>query len=242
MQASAIGLVDRIFKRENLPLRLRPYSILCCGDKCGLVECIRDARSIDHIKKATPNDSLRGVFERLYMGKSSGLFGRAVDNFVRSLAAYSIITYMLQVKDRHNSNIMMDTRGHIIHIDFGFILGNSPGKFAGMWKHETAPFKLTQDYMEIMGGPNSEKWKRFRHLFLCGFKAVQRHLEEIETLVFAMVSPNNRKGLLQMELLRKRFLDLQTDEEILSLIDRSVNSWTTHQYDLFQYMQNGIAV
>lgn len=36
-------------------------------------------------------------FERMYMGKTSGLYGRAVDNFVRSLAGYAIVTYMLQV-------------------------------------------------------------------------------------------------------------------------------------------------
>lgn len=40
-------------------------------------------------------------FERMYMGKTSGLYGRAVDNFVRSLAGYAIVTYMLQVRTVH---------------------------------------------------------------------------------------------------------------------------------------------
>lgn len=31
---------------------------------------------------------------------------------------------------------------------------------AGWWNHESAPFKFTQDYMEIMGGPGSDKWER----------------------------------------------------------------------------------
>lgn len=48
-----IRLVDSIFKREGLSLRLRPYSILCCGEMKGLVECVTDAKSIDHIKKFT---------------------------------------------------------------------------------------------------------------------------------------------------------------------------------------------
>ena len=35
---------------------------------------------------------------------------------------------------------MIDSEGHIIHIDFGFILGISPGSI----NFENAPFKLTQ--------------------------------------------------------------------------------------------------
>ena len=37
------------------------------------------------------------------------------------------IFYLDQGKDHHNENLLMDKEGHIIHIDFGFILSNSPG-------------------------------------------------------------------------------------------------------------------
>ena len=55
------------------------------------------------------------------------------------------------LQDRHNGNILMDDAGHIIHIDFGFMLSNSPGGV----NFEAAPFKLTRELLEIMDS-NSE--------------------------------------------------------------------------------------
>ena len=32
------------------------------------------------------------------------------------MAGYSVVCYILQVKDRHNGNIMIDGEGHIVHV------------------------------------------------------------------------------------------------------------------------------
>ena len=44
---------------------------------------------------------------------------------------------------------MIDIEGHVCHIDFGFLLSNAPGKGVRM---ETAPFKLTQEFVDVLGG------------------------------------------------------------------------------------------
>jgi len=115
---------------------------LATGPNCGLIDYINDAMSLDEIHKKTDNKSLYDFYVTSYgkgKKKSRG-FRSAQKAFCYSLAAYSLVCYILQVKDRHNQNIMIDNEGHIIHIDYGFLLSNAPGK--GL-KFEKAPFKLT---------------------------------------------------------------------------------------------------
>jgi len=57
---------------------------------------------------------------------------------------------------------LLDKEGHIVHIDFGFMLTNSPLKGISL---ENAPFKLTSDFVEVLGGEDSEGFRRFRKYF-----------------------------------------------------------------------------
>lgn len=61
------------------------------------------------------------------------------------LSTWLVLFVNLQVKDRHNGNLLIDEEGHIIHIDFGFMLSNSPGGV----NFESAPFKLTRELLEV---------------------------------------------------------------------------------------------
>ncbi|KAJ6677832.1 hypothetical protein OIU85_008415 [Salix viminalis] len=172
-----------IFQEAGLPLWLRPYEVLCTSSYTALIETIPDTASIHSIKSRFSNvTSLRDFFVAKY-GENSPSFKLAQRNFVESMAGYSLVCYLLQVKDRHNGNLLMDEDGHIIHIDFGFMLSNSPGGV----NFESAPFKLTRELLEVMDsdaeGIPSEFFDYFKVLCIQGFLTCRKHAERIILLV-----------------------------------------------------------
>jgi len=112
-----IHMMDDIWKDARLPLWLRPYGVLITSSDSGLIETIPNATSVDALKKSIPNfTSLQQFFVDFYGPPSSPFHAKAVRRFAESMAAYSVCTYVLQVKDRHNGNIMLNRDGRIIHI------------------------------------------------------------------------------------------------------------------------------
>lgn len=120
-------------------------------------------------------------FRKNYGHTRSKSFIKAQKNFADSLAAYSLVCYILQIKDRHNANIMLTKDGHIVHIDFGFILTTAPGRGIKM---ETAPFKLTAEFVKILGGgPHSDIFRRFQQQMVKGFLQLNKEAAKIILLV-----------------------------------------------------------
>lgn len=233
-----VALCSEIFREERLDLWLRPYSIICVGDQAGLLECVADAKSIDHIKKRAPHFvSLREYYERVYGQPYSATFRRAQYNFMRSLAAYCIVTYLLQVKDRHNANILIDKQGHVIHIDFGFMLGASPASFG----FETAPFKLTREYAQLLGGKDDIMFERFRLAIVQGFQALnkEKHRRRLLDLLRVSILDVPDKANI-VEQFFQRLEKVANPAAALAMIDESLDSRRTTWYDSYQLKVNGI--
>lgn len=45
----------------------------------------------------------------------------------------------------------------MVHVDFGFMLSNSPGNL----NFESMAFKLTKEYVDVLGGQRSKFFKQF---------------------------------------------------------------------------------
>jgi len=249
-----IHYFESVFAKSNIPIWLKTYRILSTSKSTGLIEVLTDATSIDGLKKSDKypdTGGMRAYFEQVYGPPSSKSFLAAQRNFARSLAGYSLVSYLLGLKDRHNGNIMIDTRGHLIHIDFGFAFGMAPGH---EWSMERAPFKLTKDYVEVMGGPSGESFKEFQRLFVDGFRAARANSLTALGLVEIMMYKSNYPcftgtrygGGVSLKRFEKRLmLDLpeaKVAKKASQLINSSMDNSGTKLYDVFQYHSNGLAV
>lgn len=256
----AIQLIQefgRIWKDTGSKCWVRYFKILVTSENSGIMETITDAVSVHSIKKEAYSRnqganqdgkiatySLLDHFINTFGDPSSSKFNKARQNFLESLAAYSIISYLLHLKDRHNGNLLIDQEGHLIHIDFGFMLGISPGGVG----FEAAPFKMPQEYIDILGGQDSAKFGEFKTLVCQGFRDVRKHAERIIMMVELMQKdsklPCFALGELTANYLRDRFQlalsQSQLDEFVDKLIVSSMNSSFTRLYDQYQYYSEGI--
>lgn len=247
-----IELCREAFELAGLELWVHPYRIVATGRTTGIIECVKNAMSFDALKKRRGyKDGLRGHLRRMaeFSPNPDEAFTAMQHNFVRSLASYSLMSFLFLVKDRHNGNILLDTAGHVIHIDFGFVFGVAPG---GSFSLEmSTPFKMTEEMLEVMGGMQSPFFSEFVTLFCCGFVALRAHMDTFLTLVEITCSGASFKcfeGREQAEVVQKmraRFCpDLSNESAVafaMDLIKQSTQSYGTKQYDFFQYLSQGIA-
>ena len=104
-------------------------NVLVTSNGYGLIETITGAMSIHSIKKAltttsidengrikTKYGTLKDHFIQKFGSEKSTTYAKAQSNFIRSLAGYSLATYILNLKDRHNGNILIDEEGHLVRM------------------------------------------------------------------------------------------------------------------------------
>lgn len=53
---------------------------------------------------------------------------------------------------------------------------------------EQSPFKLTPEFVDVMGGPVSELWSDFQYLLLKGLMAARKHMDRVINIVEIMRS------------------------------------------------------
>ena len=217
-----------IFNNVGLDVYVFPYRVTATAPGCGVIDVLPNSISRDMVGREAVN-GLYDYFISKYGNEDSLQFQEARSNFVKSMAAYSVISFLLQFKDRHNGNIMIDDAGHILHIDFGFCFDIAPGGV----KFERAPFKLTSEMMAVMGkSTEHQAFKWFEELCVKAFLASRQYTEKLSQLVLLMMDsglpcfkPETVKHFKERFVLEKT--EREAAEFMKTLIKRSYSSYST---------------
>ena len=232
---------EEIFK--SVDIFVKSYEVIITSSTSGLIEFLNNSSSIDGILKNIPKDwDLNKFFRYYFKGKD---FAKVQENFANSLAGFCLLSYYLDIKDRHNGNIMINNEGRIMHIDFGFLLGTSPKNLG----FERAQFKLVKSYVDILDGFDGKMFKHFKAQMVNGLIETKKYFRIISTMIQIM-SHTNMPCLAGQNIdtlidnLNKKFLFGYTKEQVEKYVDDMIynnyeNFWT-RKYDQFQYWTNGI--
>ncbi|XP_078517955.1 phosphatidylinositol 4,5-bisphosphate 3-kinase catalytic subunit gamma isoform-like [Lissotriton helveticus] len=187
-------IMDSIWQEHSLDLNLVPYGCISTGYKIGMIEVVRDARTIASVQRTKgaagtqvfKDDALHTWLRTQCQIEEK--YYEAMERFVTSCAGYSIATYILGIGDRHNDNIMITDQGNLFHIDFGHILGNTK-RFMGV-NREWVPFVLTPDFLYMMGrtkGKSSLYFQKFKDICSQAYFALRAHSRLLVTLFSLMM-------------------------------------------------------
>uniref|UniRef100_A0A8L8K2Q3 Phosphatidylinositol 3-kinase catalytic subunit type 3 n=1 Tax=Heligmosomoides polygyrus TaxID=6339 RepID=A0A8L8K2Q3_HELPZ len=221
-------LMDSLFKKDQLDLKLTPYAVLSTGVNEGFVQFVKakPLREIINTYKRYNTDSIKEAMKEARPDANGpfGIEGEVVENYVRSLAGYCVMCYVLGVGDRHLDNLLLCENGRLFHVDFGFILGRDT-------KPLPPPMKLTNEMLQAMGGIKSDQFRHFCMHCDSAYRILRRHANVILNLFSLMldagihnISEERDKAVFKVEeRLRLDLSDEAASVHIFGVIETSMN-------------------
>jgi len=149
---------NMIQKKEGLPYSLLTYNVLPRGTSSGMLQIVKNSKTFYSI-----DDKYQDIWHFFRMENFDGQRTNRETHtkFLETAAVYSVISFLLNVGDRHLDNIMVTSQGEFFHIDYGFILGEEPTfkKALGAKSRVRIPQKMKDT---ILGSINGEEaYKEF---------------------------------------------------------------------------------
>lgn len=231
-----IRLMDIILKREEgIDFGIKTYSVLPLGSDSGIIEMIPDSYTLYTIKYQKKLTLLNYILENNEQLPTSAVR----DRFIKSAAAYCVISYLLGVGDRHLDNIMITKDGYLFHIDYGYILGNDP-------KPLQPAMRITQDIVDAMGGPSSSRFDQFKTYCSRIYNCLRKHTYLFMSMLLLLtedglaLDPKRYSKIRLREEILTRFVpsesSLDAETQLLIKIEESYQSYTPRMFvDFWHY-------
>lgn len=156
-----IRVMDDLLQQDGLQLYITPYRVIATGPSEGLVEMVPQVTTFLSVRREVLK------YLRVY-NPTAELLRQAMDRYTRSFAGYCVITFVLGIGDRHLENILLTQDGRLLHIDFGYVLGNDPKPFP-------PPMKINREMVEVLGGPQSTGFMEFKLYCCSAYNILRKH-------------------------------------------------------------------
>ena len=226
-----ISFMDLLLKEDKNNFEFTTYKVMATSKQSGFVEFVNNSETISYILK-NYNNIIESYIKK-YSNNDEKTFDEHLNNYINSLAGYSIVTYILGIGDRHLENLMIDQKGKLFHIDFGYILGKDP-------KFYTTPIRLDLQMFKCIGN----KIEEFKNLCVKCFLTLRENARLIVNLLYLMKDSgipelNNLENL--NKLYNKFFpgyTKQQAAEAILKVLEDSIYSYSYAFNDKFHSIAN----
>ena len=218
-----IRLIDRELQRHNLDLNFVSYDVLPFSINDGMMTCITKTMAIEDIRrKKTLSLS---AYLRKY-NPTDEEYERALETYAKSCAGNCVLNMVLGWGDRHAANLLVAQDGHLVHIDFGFILGHEPN-----WNIFKIMLSLTDYMLEPLGTDPNSKWRRqFYSYAHDAYQVLRKFGHRILSILYVMRSALAEKdvpdsaSLESINFVRDRLNLVLNDDDALAKLNEALES------------------
>ena len=208
-------LCRKILEENKIHTPFVSYEVVPTSPYAGFIEIVSKCKTLHEIfQEGTINNYLQ-------MHNPEKKYGEILENYTKSLAFWTIFTYLLGVGDRHLENIMLTSDGVLFHIDYGFILG-----------YETKPYvpliRIDNSILEGIGG--NVQYEYFKSICIDMFLCLRRYSSILfcSLITFASCDPPIQNTKFTLEFLENhivdRFLLGQSETDASSTISKLIDN------------------
>lgn len=139
------------------------YDVFPLNDKSGIVQMIPSTTTLYDIRNSNVT-----LLNYIMTANESLPVKTLRQRVISSTAGACLLAFTMGLGDRHLENILICSDANLVHVDFGFVLGDDP-------KHAHTPMRITEDMVDAMGGKQSTTFISFVELTQQGYAAMRLH-------------------------------------------------------------------
>ncbi|EAY01473.1 Phosphatidylinositol 3- and 4-kinase family protein [Trichomonas vaginalis G3] len=237
-----MSVMEHLWRQAGMDFHMRCYGVLPTGFNQGFIEVVPNAITEQALQQE--KGTFAGVWNvslfsdylcKVNTTEQNQMLAR--ENFMYSSAGYAVATCVLGIADRHPGNIMLQSDGHFLHIDFGHFLGNFKTKLG--YQRENAPYHFSPACVNVLGDVNGEMFKKYRQLCGDALNVLRKNSNLLVTLLILMLGTGipelqqaeDIRYMTDMLFLNKT--DSEAKIEFDRLTDLSIDSKRTKLNNLF---------